>query len=175
MKIHRLLVLPILVVLPLLVQCQTPNKKDWETWQSPTGTISISHPKSWIVWKMNAGEVVGFVTPKDNPNDRFPDMLVLMASDNINNETLDDVEARWTQEMKGKPTFNIVSAEHVKLGDHTVFKTIADQIEGDELRLVNYTYTIGEKIYMLSMSIEKRNYDRFKAVGEEAAKSLMVK
>ncbi|WP_299821625.1 PsbP-related protein [uncultured Pontibacter sp.] len=174
MKFEKIVLLVALLATPLFVKCQTQKKDNIEVWQNSSGSISISHPKDWIKWELNSGEVVAFVTPKDGPDDRFPDMLVLRESVNYMNQSLQDLEESAKRDIKQQPNMELVSSEQVKVGNYTALKTIMDQVTGDELRLINYTYTIGDKIYLLSLSIEKRNFDRFKSIGEASAKSLKV-
>lgn len=144
------------------------------TWNSADNTVSISYPKEWTEQKLNAGEVIAFAAPKDNAEDRYPDMLILRAFPDSGLTSIDSLKNYAHTTLNPAFKFKVSSSQKIVAKDKEYIKTIAEEGDGKVI-LVMYTLLKEDKIYFLTLNIEKRNYEKYKSAGDRAFESLEIK
>jgi hypothetical protein len=150
------------------------QKGGWLTWNNADNTISISYPKEWNELKLDGGEIVAFTAPKDNPQDKYPDMLVLRAFPDSGEKNIDRLKDFARTTLSPAWNFKITSSQKIVTKDMEYIKSIAED-KGRKVVLVMYTLLKGDKIYFLTLNVEARNYERYKTVGDQAIESLVIK
>ena len=150
------------------------QKEGWLTWTSADNTISISYPKEWSEIKLNSGEIAGFAAPKDGEQDHYSDMLVLRAFPDSGIKSIDKLRNYAATTLSPEWHFRIMSSQKIVTKAGQYIKSIAED-KGKKVILVMYTLLKEDKIFFLTLNIEKRNYERYKAAGDTAFESLAVK
>ncbi|MBK5284612.1 MAG: hypothetical protein JJE25_04365 [Bacteroidia bacterium] len=144
------------------------------TWNNTENTISISYPKEWTELKLNGQEIIAFTAPKDNAEDHYPDMLVLRAFPDSGEKNIDRLKDYARSTLNPEFKFKISFSKKIIAKDKEYIKTIAEKGDG-KVVLVMYTLLQEDKIFFLTLNVEKKNYERYKSVGEHAFESLAVK
>jgi hypothetical protein len=172
-KIPNMKCLPVVALFLILHVCghsQTAKKPDWVSWKNKAGTISMNHPRDWILWDYGSGEIVSFVTSKDNENDQFPDGISLRSFPNSANNTLEDFEKKSIKALGGK----VKSSQKLTFGNREYLKTTIE-MEAEKTSMIMYAFLKNNQVYFLQLIIETRNWSRYSWVGDEAFKSLVIK
>lgn len=152
---------------------QTQQKDGWLTWNNNSNTITISYPKDWTEAKLNAGEIVAFLAPKTDSKDNYPDMILLRAFPDSGIKNIDGLKDFAQKTLSPKWNFKITSSQKIKTADKEYIKSIA---EDDKRGVVLLMYTLLKegRIFFLTLNVEKRNFERYKSVGQHAFDSLLI-
>ena len=154
--------------------CYGQQSEGWLTWNNADNTVSISYPKEWTEQKLNAGEIIAFTAPKDNAEDHYSDMLVLRAFPDSGMKSIDSLKNYARTTLSPQWNFKITSSKKIVTKDTEYIKSVAEDKE-KKVVLVMYTLLKEDKIYFLTLNIEKRNYEKYKSEGDRAFESLEVK
>lgn len=138
------------------------------TWKK--GNISISHPSHWIEFDLGAGKLVTFLAPKESENDHYPDEFSFAVYPNSQNSKLTQLKDFFISNVT-QNNFKLISSEILKENGREYLKAIFDQ---GEIRMVAYEFVQGENIYLLTLNIERANYEKFLSIGDKAFQSLKV-
>jgi len=149
------------------------QKGEWHTWTNADKTISISYPDEWTEMKLDAGEIVAFVAPKTDVNDKYPDMLLLRAFPDSGIKDIDHYKNFAQSTLSPKWNFKITSSQKITTGKTEYIKSIAEDNKRDVV-LVMYTLLKEDRIFFLTLNVEKRNYENYKSVGQRAFDSLAI-
>ena len=167
---HRITVF-FLSILSAAVYAQP--KEEWLTWANVRNTVSISYPKDWSEVKLNAGEIVAFVAPKTDAKDTYPDMLVLRAFPDSGIKDIDRLKNFASGTLSKEWNFKMVSSEKVTAGDKQYIKSVAEDSKRNVV-LVMYTLLKEDKIFFLTLNVEKRNYEKYKSISQHAFDSMLI-
>jgi hypothetical protein len=149
------------------------QSEEWLTWNSADNTVSISYPKEWTEQKLNAGEVIAFAAPKDNTEDHYPDMIILRAFPDSGAKNIDRFKDFARNTLNPDFKFKISSSQKIVAKDKVYIKTVAEEGDGKVI-LIMYALLKEDKLYFLTLNIEKRNYERYKSVGDGTVESLEI-
>jgi hypothetical protein len=150
------------------------QEEGWLSWNNAGNTVSISYPKEWAERKLDAEEIIAFTAPKDNADDHYSDMLVLRAFPDSGMTSIDSLKNFVRTTLSPQWNFKITSSNKIVSKDREYIKSVAEDKE-KKVVLVMYTLLKEDKIYFLTLNIEKRNYERYKSVGDRAVESLVIK
>ncbi len=149
------------------------QKEGWLTWNNGDNTISISYPKEWTETKLNAGEVVAFLAPKTSAMDKYPDMLVLRSFPDSGIKDINRLKNFARNTLSPEWNFKITSSQKLATGDKQYIKSVAEDRKRNVV-LVMYTLLKDDKIFFLTLNVEKKNYERYKSAGQRAFESLAI-
>lgn len=156
-----------------VIASSTQQKDGWLTWNNADNTISISYPKEWTETKLNAGEIVAFVAPKTNAKDSYPDMLVLRAFPDSGIKDINRLKNFARSTLSPEWNFKITSSQKIKAGDKEYIKSVAEDNKR-QVVLAMYTLLKEDRIFFLTLNVEKRNYERYKSAGQRVFDSLVI-
>jgi hypothetical protein len=149
------------------------QKGGWHIWNNADNTIAISYPDEWTEMKLNAGEIVAFVAPKTNADDKYPDMLVLRAFPDSGIKDINKLKDFAKSTLSPKWNFKITSSQKITAGKTEYIKSVAEDTKNNVVLLM-YTLLKEDKIFFLTLNVEKRNYESYKSVGQRAFDSLTI-
>src|SRR5688500_2824663 len=161
------------IFLSLFAVAVYAQQGEWHMWNSADNTLSISYPDEWIEMKLNAGEIVAFVAPKTDANDKYPDMLVLRAFPDSGIKDIDRYKNFAKSTLSPKWNFKITSSQKITAGKKEYIKSVAEDSKRNVV-LVMYTLLKEDKIFFLTLNIEKRNHESYKTIGQRAFDSLAI-
>src|SRR5690349_674530 len=102
------------------------QKGEWRIWTNADKSISISYPDEWTELKLDAGELVAFVAPKTDANDKYPDMLVLRAFPDSGIKDLDHFKNFAKSTLSPKWNFEMTSSVKMTSGKKVYIKSVAE-------------------------------------------------
>jgi hypothetical protein len=162
------------LLLQLFFSAAIAQQKDgWLTWTNGDNSISISYPKEWTEKKLNAGEIVAFVAPKTNEKDHYPDMLVLRAFPDSGIKDIDKLKNFARNTLNRDWNFKMISSQKLGTGEKQYIKSVAEDSKRNVV-LAMYTLLKDDKIFFLTLNVEKRNYEKYKSAGQDAFDSLVI-
>lgn len=163
-----------LFLLLLLAAPAFAQQKDgWVAWTSADKTVSISYPKEWTEKKLNAGEIVAVVAPKTDAKDTYPDMLLLRAFPDSGIKDINRLKNFAQSTLSPEWNFKIISTEKLGKGDKQYIKSVAEDNKR-KVVLAMYTLLRDDKIFFLTLNVEKRNYEKYKSIGQHAFDSMVI-
>jgi hypothetical protein len=149
------------------------QKGEWHIWNNADSTLSISYPDEWTEMKLNSGEIVAFVAPKTDVNDKYPDMMVLRVFSDSGIKDINHYKSFAQTTLSPKWNFKMTSSQKITAGKKEYIKSVAEDSKRNVV-LVMYTLLKEDKIFFLTLNVEKRNYESYKSVGQRAFDSLTI-
>jgi|KBSSwiStaDraftv2_1062776.scaffolds.fasta_scaffold1722273_1 hypothetical protein len=149
------------------------QKDGWFTWTSGDRSVSVSYPKEWSELKLNAGEIIAFAAPKTDAKDSYPDMLILRSFPDSGIKNIDRLKNFARNTLSPDWNFKMVSSRKITAAGKEYIQSVAEDSKKNVVLLM-YTMLKADKIFFLTLNVEKRNYEKYKPVGERVFDSLVI-
>jgi hypothetical protein len=154
--------------------CIAQQKTGWLKWENSAGNISISYPKEWTELKLNSADiVVAFAAPKDNAKDRDADMMVLRVFPDSGAKSIDQLKDFARKSLNTKWKYKINLNKKIETKDRSYIKSVAEDTE-NKIILIMYTMLAQDRIFFFTLFTEKKNYEKYMLLGDEAFNSLVI-